>query len=36
MQEIDQESDEKDNLQRFGFFSIPYLAVIGDKKIFSR
>ena len=32
MQEIDQERDEKDKLQRFGFFSIPYPAVIGDKK----
>ena len=32
MQEIDQERDEKDKLHRFGFFSIPYPAVIGDKK----
>ena len=32
MEEINQERDEKDRLQRFGFFSIPYPAVIGDKK----
>ena len=32
LKEIDQERDEKDNLQRFGFFSIPYPAIIGDKK----
>ena len=32
MEEINQERDEKDKLQRFGFFSIPYPAVIGDKK----
>ena len=32
MSEIEQERNEKDNLQRFGFFSIPYPAVIGDKK----
>ena len=32
MTEIEQERDEKDHLQRFGFFSIPYPAVIGDKK----
>ena len=32
MEEIEQERDEKDKMQRFGFFSIPYPATIGDKK----
>ena len=32
LKEIEQERDEKDNMQRFGFFSIPYPAIIGDKK----
>ena len=32
LEQIAQERDEKDRLQRFGFFSIPYPAIIGDKK----
>ena len=32
LKEIEQERDEMDNMQRFGFFSIPYPAKIGDKK----
>ena len=31
LKEIAQERDEKDQQQRFGYFSIPYPAIVGDK-----
>jgi hypothetical protein len=31
MEDIENDRNEKDNLQRFGYFSIPYPAIVGDK-----
>ena len=31
MEDIEADRNEKDKLQRFGYFSIPYPAIVGDK-----